>query len=112
MNITKLCPFCGKESTVKIDSKEYNKMLKAGINATSLPVREREFLITGMCFDCMEKTFNHPTPEHEAEWGELKTECEVCGCSIYEKDYVEEDVYQCPCCKFRSDEEWEECEDE
>lgn len=112
MKITEDCPFCGKSHSIEISDVEHNKMLNAGINATALTIHEKEFLISGMCFECHEKTFNNPLPEHKEAWGELVTECNICGCNIYEKDYVEEGVYKCPSCGIRSDAEMEEPVDE
>ena len=45
----------------------------------------RELVKTGMCYDCQERVFHRPLPEHEEMWGKQIGECECCGSPIYDK---------------------------
>lgn len=104
MKINKRCPFCGKKTEVEVKEKEisaYNRganILRAFPNMSKF---DREVIISGMCYDCQEKTFHTPTPEHEAEWGESLMDCDCCGTPIYSiKDKTDDGGYVCHSCRL------------
>lgn len=79
-----MCPFCGVVSN--IDTSKPKKIMS---------VWERDCMISGICENCYEKTFNVPTRAHSAEWGGIVRYCPVCDCQMYEKDM---DTGKCPSC--------------
>ena len=101
------CPFCEKMSRLSYRP-ESLIAYRNGMNIIEafpeMNKFERELLISGICFDCQEKTFNTPAPGHEAEWGEMITECGCCGSPIWEKDIKEGEPIVCPCCYYPGDE--------
>lgn len=115
-----MCAICGKKRNVEFDiSDEDLVKVDAGMMDLKDVLKpgsfQREVLISGMCYDCQEKTFNRPAPGHEEEWGEPVKECPICGCPLYKKN-VDED--RCPTCHCKISvemhaeyDEEEECED-
>lgn len=102
-NVELECTICGKEFSVAVPGDElmlYDMGVDAQKSLKSLTVFEREALISHMCFECQERTFNIPLPEHEAEWGEKLGECECCGARIYRnKNKLDgKDIWKCPSC--------------
>lgn len=104
MTVEIICPFCGNVTKLDVDKDAYAAYRMSGLFGGSVQNAfpdlndfERETLISRMCFDCQEKTFNRPQPGHEEAFGKRVGECEVCGCPIYEKDKVD-DKYKCPQC--------------
>lgn len=85
--VTCTCKFCGKTETHEFPEKGL-ELWQNGTNIQEampeVDVFSREFLITGMCFDCISKTYNKPKPGED--WGDCIGECEECGTPIYEKD--------------------------
>lgn len=97
------CPFCKKMSKLEYDSaglSAYNAGASIMEAFPEMNSFERELIISGMCFDCQERTFNTPAPGHEAEWGEKITECGCCGSPIWRKDIKEGQPVVCPCCGY------------
>lgn len=100
------CPFCSKVSDLEVQEDNlYDYQNGAGILEAFPRMNqfERELIISGICFNCQEKTFNTPAPGHEAEWGEMITECGCCGAPIWEKDIPEGSPIICPCCGYPGD---------
>lgn len=95
------CPSCGEVETLSIEVTDHlADLIDSGEmelkEATKPGTFEREVFISGLCFNCQEKVFNRPAPEHEDEWGDLIGECGNCGCSLYRKDM---DAGECPSCR-------------
>lgn len=104
MEIKKMCPFCGHESTLYVKDSQYNNYMR-GMNIArafdDIDAFGRELIISGVCFDCQEKVFNTPLKFHEEEWGKLLGECACCGCSIYQnhnRSKKNDSQYECPSC--------------
>lgn len=95
------CPFCGTITSMVLTEREMELLVGgASINEENFPslgIFDREALITGMCYDCQEATFNKPAPGHEEEWGPMLKECECCGGPLYEKDRISGRLV-CKCC--------------
>lgn len=100
--VSRVCPMCGKVSV-----REYDGVAIMSYQAGSMSVQQafpsshpsdREFLISGMCYDCCEKTFNQPAPGHEEDWGEQLGECACCGRPVYKKDLNEDEEFTCISC--------------
>lgn len=96
------CPICGEVFTIGIDvADDVAEKIDSGImtlkEATEPGTFDREVFISGMCYDCQEKTFNRPAPGHEEEWGKCAGECPVCGCPIYDKNLADDKCPQCHC---------------
>lgn len=121
MDLVQTCRWCGKTTVVKVSQVALD-MYKAGAFITeAFPKKnaaEREVIMTGMCYDCQEKTFHRPAPGHEKEWGEEVGECACCGVSLYDKhDNVPmSGRFRCPACHaplVRTDAGYiDECDDE
>ena len=102
MLIEKVCPFCSKKSSIFVSDDAWAKY-ESGVNIRSalaeLDDFGREVVITGMCFNCQEKTFHRPLKEHAAKWGEDLGECPNCGTPVYSiVDKTEQGHYRCGGC--------------
>lgn len=102
VEVTKKCPFCRNETKLRVDQVKLD-MFNQGVNIMHLFVSEspffRETLLTGMCSDCQEKTFNRPAPGHEADWGEEIGECETCGAPLWSiRNRLADGTIQCTSC--------------
>jgi hypothetical protein len=88
MDLIQQCPFCGKSTKVVV-SQVALSMYRAGSSIQeAFPKKstfDREVIKTGMCYDCQEKTFGVPAPEHEEAWGTCIGDCPCCGAPIYDK---------------------------
>lgn len=95
------CPFCGKVTKLALSSSVYSAIQCSDSisKVQGLSAAERELFITGMCFDCQEKTFHVPSPEHAEEWGPIIGECDVCGANIYEHKDKKGNAHMCYQCK-------------
>ena len=54
------CPFCRTKTEIKISAKGYEKWLDGDCVQDAFPdmsAEDRELLITGMCYNCQDKTF-------------------------------------------------------
>lgn len=103
------CAICGKLKKIEVTISDADSWaIERGQITLKDALRpgtfEREVFISGMCFDCQEKTFNRPAPGHEDAWGKRMGECPCCGCSLYKKDI---DVDKCPSCSCKISEEME-----
>lgn len=107
VEITSTCTMCGKESRIFVTEKQYEKIQKRyyGNNeriqdvAPELHPFEREFFITGMCFNCQSKLYNLPKPGDES-WGVMVGSCPVCDCALWNKDH-KDGVFTCPSCNSK-----------
>lgn len=102
MKIEKKCVICGATTEMEIEDEKLARIDSGEKIADVLPesnLFEREFLISGMCYKCQEKTFNTPMPGNEEVFGEELGSCIICDTVIYEKQNAYgEDKYKCPCC--------------
>ena len=105
--LTQKCPTCGKSYELCMSTKNYDAYIK---HRNDMAIQDilpdvnpfiRESLITGMCFDCLEKTYHMPAPGHEKEWGEVMCYCPNCDANIYHMDFVSEGVIRCPVCHYK-----------
>ena len=78
--ITHECPICREESEIFINKEYYAKGMKMRAKGALIqdafpdsPAEVREFLMTGMCFDCQLKIFGEPDDD-EFEFIELDGE--------------------------------------
>lgn len=89
---------CGNKTVIDVNEKAFRlwNSGKAVIQEAfpELDDFSRDSLLTNMCFDCQSKLFNRPKPGED--WGDIVDECEVCGASLYSKDF---DSGVCPCCQ-------------
>lgn len=102
ITIKKNCPFCGATSSIEVDEVKYERYVRTGDLRENFGNRnpfERELIKTGICYDCQEKTFGTPLPEHEKEWGTYLGECSCCGMPIYSNKHKDGDLYVCPSCR-------------
>lgn len=101
MKIKKRCIFCNAETNLTV-SDEGLSMYNSGVPVQrafpELNKFDREVIISGMCYDCQEKTFNTPTEEHRAAWGENIGDCLCCGAPLWSIRNKSGDNYICPCC--------------
>ncbi len=98
ISVTKACRICNAVTTVQLTEEDYDIYKKCGSKALpklKLNKFEKEFLITGMCFDCQSRLFNTLKPDED--WGDVIKECYVCGTSLYKKDCVGSELV-CPAC--------------
>lgn len=89
------CPGCGETVTKVVSYEKIKKWRNGALIQEVYPNKDsffREWLISGMCYECQSKMFNRPAPG--MNWGKRIGECEVCGTSLWEKDKG-----ICPCCK-------------
>jgi len=97
--VSKQCFACGKVSEVKIVKDKVKDYKEGLLNIQNIFPEEhvmvREFLISGMCFDCQSKMFNIPKPDED--WGKMLGNCPNCGCQIWRKNKIDND-YRCPSC--------------
>ena len=109
MVLAQNCPFCGKETTLEVNEESYTAYQNGLEIISAFPdvdVFGREFIITGMCYSCQEKTFHKPLPQHALAWGKLLGECDCCGANIYEKEDLGPDgKYRCATCGETYDKE-------
>jgi hypothetical protein len=104
MKVTKKCPFCANSTTIDVDEEgvfSFNAGMPLQSAFPNLDAFHREVFKTGICFDCQEKVFNIPLPEHEKEWGTPIGECSCCGATIYSIRNKRGDGYQCKGCYQR-----------
>lgn len=95
------CPFCGKMQEIEIDGEALMAYNIGGNIMKCFPdlcSADRELIITGTCYECQERIFHTPSPG--SDWGKVIGECNVCGCSIYERDADGKDVAECPQCHY------------
>lgn len=95
--ITNICPICGKQEAHQYEKEQFDSWVNGKLIQEAMPdinAFDREFLISGFCFDCISELFNAPKPGED--WGEPVGECDTCGAPIYEKD-VKSGI--CPTCK-------------
>lgn len=101
MEVKKICPFCGKETTIELNTMESILLDSGALVQQAMLARnafEREVIVSGMCFECQSKTYNAPIPGVD-DWGEELGECEVCVCYLWEKhDINEAGEIVCPKC--------------
>ena len=108
-----MCPTCGKAHDVQMEVPDDKlERLEAGTLELKDALRpgtfDREILISGMCYDCQEKVFHRPAPGHEAEWGDIMSECPICGTPLYKRDVEEDKCPSCHCILSKAEEELEE----
>lgn len=96
MEYTQVCPICKKEVTMEVDEQKFHEY-EGGENIQNVFGDKdkffREWLISGMCYDCSSKLFNAPKPGED--WGPIVGECENCGAPLYNKDNG-----VCPSCGY------------
>ena len=101
MKLEKKCPFCSATSGVEVDESAYANYM-AGKNILhafpKMSKFDRELIISGMCYECQEKTFHTPMPGNEEKWGEMLGSCECCDAPIYSKMDDKGGYYECGCC--------------
>ena len=54
------CPYCGKETPITVDEKEYLKWQSGELIQNAMPLltpAEREMLITGICQECWDEMY-------------------------------------------------------
>lgn len=94
IDYTQICRFCGKSESHDVPVDGLEKWQDGMRIQDAMPKEElflREFLITGVCYECQSKLYNRPMPGED--WGEMLGECENCGAPIYPKD-----MGVCPSC--------------
>lgn len=100
--VKKICPFCGKETSVEVDAKKWDLVLNGTSVQMAFPeldTANREILISGMCYNCQEDFYNMPAPGHEEAFGKFVGYCPDCECRLYEKDFdASTKMYNCPSC--------------
>jgi hypothetical protein len=104
MNIEARCPFCGKVSTLFVKDEQY-AAYQSGMEVqrafSDIDKFGRELIISGMCYECQEKTFHVPMKAHESLWGKRLGSCPICDAGIYEnidKHKTIDGLYQCAEC--------------
>lgn len=100
MHINTECPFCNKAIEMNVDDEGYSKWVSDTEVQCAFPEMnpfDREVLISGICYDCQEKTFNRPAPGHESAWGKELGECGCCGAPLWEKN-IRDNKVVCPSC--------------
>ncbi len=63
MKLTKICPFCEKQTTIIVDGNQYIKYQQGEMvqdTFPNLPASKREIIMTGICFKCQKKVFAEP----------------------------------------------------
>lgn len=98
--IEKTCPFCGSVTKVSFEDGQFAKYQMSGkvqyLNNKN-GAFDREVVISGLCYNCQEQTFNRPAPGNEDKWGKHLGDCGICGSPIWEKD-IKGDTFNCSCC--------------
>ena len=59
-NITKVCPECGKKTTITVDIDAYARWRNGELIQRAFPdmsADDRETLMTGLCIDCQKQIF-------------------------------------------------------
>lgn len=54
------CPFCRTKTEIKISAKGYVSWINGDVVQDAfpdMPAEDRELLISGMCYNCQDKTF-------------------------------------------------------
>lgn len=101
MKIVGKCITCGQEQVIYISREGFEKY-KSGTSVqkalSDANAFEREFLISGMCFDCQTRCFGHPAPGKEADFGKFLGSCDCCGYPLYAKKIRVNDKSKCPQC--------------
>lgn len=60
VEITKVCPFCGKVNHLIVNEEMYNRWISGESIQRVFPMvnaSERELLISGICYDCQDNIF-------------------------------------------------------
>lgn len=98
MNIELNCIKCGKNFMIEnVDEDGYlawESGMKIQEALPKMHMLYRECLISQMCPECISHIFNTPIPGKD-DWGDVVTECGICGARLYQKDI---DADKCPCC--------------
>lgn len=101
MRLMKKCPVCGQVGFMDVDAEGYT-LLTQGVEVQdafpTYSASEKQFIATGLCYNCQEKVFNVPAPGHEKQFGKLIGNCPWCKHYIWAKDAIREDVFVCPSC--------------
>lgn len=102
MLLKRNCVFCGKEQSLFVNDDAYDRYESGEEIQRAFPDLDsfaREFIISGMCYECQEKIFNKPQPCNKEAWGSVLGECACCGSPLYSKKNLTDDgKYKCPSC--------------
>lgn len=101
MSVKGACILCGCEQEVFLDKEGFNKYLSGISLQKALPQAnsfEREFVLSGMCFQCQSKVFGHPSPGQEASYGKYLGSCDCCGYPLYARKLGNSSAKVCPQC--------------